>query len=192
MSINTTLKGGQGVSRALAELRRRLGDKEVLVGLPADSGQAGDGSMTIVRLGSIHEFGAEINHPGGTKYVIGEDGKARFVSSDYSGDVAGVTGPHKITIPERSFLRVPLRASKDDIATIFKNQLPKVLAGELTLEQVYDQVGLKAASISQEAISNGIAPANKPSTVKRKKSSKPLIDSGQLRQSITHVVRERE
>jgi phage gpG-like protein len=93
-------------------------------------------------------------------------------------------------IPERSFLRVPLRANQDAYAAIFKRGLPQVISGQLTAGQIMEQVGARAAADSQEAISAGIAPPNAPSTIARKGSSKPLIDTGRLRQSITYEVGE--
>lgn len=92
-------------------------------------------------------------------------------------------------IPERSFLRVPLRNNQKEFAAAFRRIMPKVANGELTMDQALDQIGAKAAGVSQEAISAGIEPANAPSTVKRKGSSKPLIDTGSLRQAITWVIK---
>lgn len=91
-------------------------------------------------------------------------------------------------IPERSFLRVPLRAAKKEFSKIIQNLLPKILSGEITQDNALHQLGAKAVSVSQEAISAGIDPPNAPSTVKRKGSSTPLINEGTLRQNITHVI----
>lgn len=93
-------------------------------------------------------------------------------------------------VPERSFLRVPLRAGQDRFQQIFRQLLPQVNSGELTMFQVLSQVGAAAAATSQEAISQGIAPPNAPSTIERKGSSTPLVDTGRLRQSITYVIEE--
>ncbi len=95
-------------------------------------------------------------------------------------------------IPERSFLRVPLRRNQQDFAKVIAGSLPGVLDGTLSMVQLMDQVGARAASASQEAISAGIPPANAPSTIEQKGSSKPLIDTGRLRQSITWVVEGNE
>ena len=94
------------------------------------------------------------------------------------------------SIPERSFLRVPLRSNQDVFAKIFVSGLPAVVNGEMTLRQLMDQAGARAAATSQEAISQGIAPPLKESTLRRKDSGKttPLIDNGRLWQSITWVV----
>lgn len=94
------------------------------------------------------------------------------------------------TIPERSFLRVPLRANQEEFAKVFRAQLPLVASGELSLFQLMEQLGARAVSVSQEAISGGIQPGNAESTLERKDSSTPLIDTGRLRQSITHVVED--
>jgi phage gpG-like protein len=91
-------------------------------------------------------------------------------------------------IPERSFLRVPLRGAKDELGQIISRQLPMVVEGQLSMVQLMNQLGARAASISQEAISAGIPPANAPATVAKKGSSTPLVDTGRLRQAITHVV----
>ena len=93
-------------------------------------------------------------------------------------------------IPERSFLRVPLRQNAETFQAIWRAQVPKVVEGDMTMHQVMSQLGARAVAVSQEAISEGIAPGNAESTVKRKGSSKPLIDTGQLRQSITFIVED--
>ncbi len=93
-------------------------------------------------------------------------------------------------IPERSFLRVPLRQNAETFQAIWRAQVPKVVEGELSMHQVMSQLGARAVAVSQEAISEGIAPENAESTKKRKGSSKPLIDTGQLRQSITYIVED--
>lgn len=94
-------------------------------------------------------------------------------------------------IPERSFLRVPLAANKDRINNAFKRQMPAVLRGDITFDKLLETIGQLGAGISQEAISAGISPANAPSTIAKKGSGKnTLIDTGNLREKITYVVRD--
>lgn len=93
-------------------------------------------------------------------------------------------------IPERSFLRVPLRSNQELFIRIMKNLLPKVAAGEITMRNMLEMIGQRAVAVSQEAISAGIAPANAASTVAQKGSSVPLVDTGFLRQNITYVIEE--
>jgi phage gpG-like protein len=91
-------------------------------------------------------------------------------------------------VPERSFLRVPLRAKRKEISNVVRQQLPAVVNGDLQMSTLQHQVGAYAVGVVQQAIAEGIAPPNAPSTVARKGSSKPLIDTGHMRQSITYVV----
>lgn len=101
-------------------------------------------------------------------------------------------GAPKANIPERSFLRVPLRACQDDIAADFRKLMKLVIDDQLTMTQALSQIGARGAGISQEAISAGIAPANKSATFARKGSSTPLVNDGHLRQAITWVVESEE
>lgn len=165
----------------------------VAVGLPLDKvGQKiyGDG-MTIFQIGAVHEYGATINHPGGTKYIM-KGGKTQFVSNDYSGPVAGTTGPHTITIPQRSFLRVPFATKKAEIADFIVREFKAVAEQGRSPEQALGRVGLMTTNISKKAFTSrgyGQWPDIAASTKKRKGSGQPLIDTGTLRRSVTHVVR---
>lgn len=91
-------------------------------------------------------------------------------------------------IPERSFLRVPLSAEQRRFAATFRHSVPDVVHGRLTSKQMLDRVGNQAVGVVQDAISAGIDPPNAPSTVKRKGSSTPLIDTRALVQHITYVI----
>ncbi|MEN4050152.1 hypothetical protein P9A10_16130 [Serratia marcescens] len=93
-------------------------------------------------------------------------------------------------VPERSFLRVPLRQNQDNIKKGFAALSRKVVKGEISAFQMLDQMGARAVGYCQEAIEAGISPANAPSTIKRKGSATPLIDKGILKNKITHVVED--
>jgi hypothetical protein len=64
-----------------------------------------------------------------------------------------------------------------------------VIEGKRTSDQVLEILGQRAVGQIQERIASGIAPANAPSTVAKKGSSTPLIDTGVLRSSITYQVK---
>lgn len=89
-----------------------------------------------VNLGSIpyariHEYGGVIDHPGGTAYFMGKDGVAQFISNAAaaaSGKNYARTKPHKITIPERSYLRSSLHELHDDILKELRNGVKRAVA----------------------------------------------------------------
>lgn len=55
-----------------------------------------------------------------------------------------------------------------------------------------DAAGMVAADQIKKTIRDGAWVPNSPATVAAKKSSKPLIDTGHMIQSVTYVVREKE
>jgi hypothetical protein len=91
-------------------------------------------------------------------------------------------------IPARSFLRAWVDENEETIREKFFILMKSVVKGERTKEQILDLIGLWAVGQIQERISAGIEPGNAQSTIDRKGSSKPLIDTGLLRSSISHMV----
>lgn len=71
-----------------------------------DGGVEGTWGSKDVKYARAIEQGATIQHPGGTPYFVGEDGRAQFVSLD-DPRAAGLpkTKPHEIVIPAHPFLR---------------------------------------------------------------------------------------
>ncbi len=93
-------------------------------------------------------------------------------------------------IPRRSFLEMPLTLKMPDYYKTFSNQLMKAI-DEGNIKPVYVNLGIKGEQIVQMAFASrgfGQWPDNSPVTVARKGSSSPLIDTGQLRKSITSDV----
>lgn len=88
-------------------------------------------------------------------------------------------------IPSRPFLRQTLAENQEKYTALFV----KLFESGVSIDQIYEQIALIAQGDVQQNIVNGKWTANAPSTIKRKKSSKPLIDTGKLRQSVRGVVK---
>ena len=88
-------------------------------------------------------------------------------------------------IPSRPFLRQTLAENQEKYTTLFV----KLFESGISIDQIYEQIALIAQGDVQQNIVNGKWTANAPSTIKRKKSSKPLIDTGKLRQSVRGIVK---
>ena len=92
-------------------------------------------------------------------------------------------------VPQRSFLRVPLKENNNKISTFIAKEWSLVFDGKTTTEKALNKVGMFARNISVGSFrDNNWAPLHQM-TEDRKGSSTPLIDTGNLRQSITWVVR---
>ena len=88
-------------------------------------------------------------------------------------------------IPSRPFLRQTLAENQEKYTALFV----KLFESGVSIDQIYEQIALIAQGDVQQNITNGKWTANAPSTIKRKKSSKPLIDTGKLRQSVKGIVK---
>lgn len=87
-------------------------------------------------------------------------------------------------VPQRSFIRGYVDERRKDVLALLGRMATAVAAGKITAQVGYEALGLKIAANIQERISAGIEPANAPATIARKGSSKPLINTGQLRSAI--------
>lgn len=88
-------------------------------------------------------------------------------------------------IPERSFLRTAIQRNRKTYARLNKINLVKMLRGHMDAETALGQLGEMAKGDVQFEIRSGDFVPLKPATIKRKGSSKPLIDTGQMVQSIS-------
>lgn len=93
-------------------------------------------------------------------------------------------------VPERSFIRSTLKVDRKEIISLSKRLLKKIINNEMTLEKGLGLLGLDVSDKISQRIVEIRTPPNKPNTIARKGSSNPLVDTGQLKNSITHKVQE--
>jgi hypothetical protein len=164
-----------------AELRRALAtltSQDVLVGIPADKSARDDDGVTNAQLGYIHETGSPLRN-----------------------------------IPARPFLEPGIRAAQDKIVEQLKDAATRALDGDaggvtaaLNRAGIVAQNSVRARFVDNdwpplsEASLNKRPPAQRDESgrvLKRGKSRRergalnPLIDTSQLRKSVTYVLRKR-
>lgn len=91
-------------------------------------------------------------------------------------------------VPARSFIGAWFDLNSETVVKEANILFKLVLEGKYTKWQAFEIIGQRAVGGIQKRIADGIAPANSPLTIALKGSSKPLIDTGQLRSSITYLV----
>lgn len=104
------------------------------------------------------------------------------------------TGSPAANIPERPHLQPGILDRKDEIVSTYKAGGRAVLDGKTSADKVHHAVGLIAEAGVKNKIADGEFAPLAPSTIaarkrRGRKSEKPLVDTGQYRNAITHVVR---
>jgi hypothetical protein len=92
------------------------------------------------------------------------------------------------SIPSRPFLHPALREGTPELQRLTKILLFEVQSGSITKEIALERLGLLGQRLVQQKIRRGEFAELQPKTIARKKSSKPLIDTGQMIQSVTFAV----
>ena len=123
---------------------------------------------------------------GGTRTGSGREPLVEFSQLVTVGAVHEFGAPSR-NIPERPFLRTSFDESKGQINLMIEKEYDRILRGSADVAQSLGRVGVFLKGKIQKKIVDIKSPPNAPKTIERKGSSNPLIDTGQLRQSIQHV-----
>ncbi|WP_205961727.1 hypothetical protein [Psychrobacillus vulpis] len=125
-------------------------------------GVFGDDDSFYAMIASVHEFGVTIQKESGS-----------------------------IVIPERSFMRTTFDEKEVEWIQFAEKQLKNVIDFKIAPRTLYERLGALMVGDIQEKITDLDAPPNATSTIQKKGSSNPLIDSGGLRKRITFRVVEK-
>ncbi len=93
-------------------------------------------------------------------------------------------------IPSRPFLRKSVDENEGKINQFLQAEVRSLASGK-TAETLLNEIGNFQKSLVQEKIAEGSFAPNAESTIRRKGSSKPLIDTGRMRQSVNYVVKRK-
>ena len=109
--------------------------------------------------------------------------QAGQVADDRGVDMAQIAMFNELgtsTAPARPFLRDSVDENEDVIRDQCGKELKKLTTGA-TAETVLKRVGALGVRLVQEKIVSGSFKPNAPSTIRKKGSDKPLIDTGRMR-----------
>ena len=133
----------------------------------------------IMMLAMVHEYGIDIKVTEKMRAYLHSQGM--HLKKDTK----------KIKIPERSFIRGGFDTNQKNINREVEKLLPKVLDLKLSVKAFYNTIGALLVGMIEEYMTDLSDPPNHPYTVKKKGSSNPLINTGDLRQRITYKVLRR-
>lgn len=173
-----------------------LTKQEVDIGIQSGE-MSEDGETDMATIAAVHEFGAVIHRDAGTvtNYrKIKKDGSfaknGRFVKKKSSNFATTASRKaHDIYIPQRSFLR----ATFDEKELVIGQHAEKVVDSLISDNDSYDikKFGNFVEGLVKDKIVNGPFVPNSPATIKRKGSSRPLIDNGHLHNSVRYQIRQK-
>ena len=92
--------------------------------------------------------------------------------------------------PARPFMRKSFENHEKELQNAC-DQVNKTLAKGGTTQQALDELGAFVKGLVQEEIVSGDFAPNAESTIAKKGSDKPLIDTGFMRQSVNYQVKQR-
>lgn len=93
-------------------------------------------------------------------------------------------------IPARPFLRPAITEGAPTFTRLAERELPDIMLGKQPMSRLLHRMGLLAMGMVQRKITDLKSPPNAPSTIAKKKSDNPLIDTGVLRQSINYHIND--
>lgn len=152
------------VEKAMDEIR----GKKVVVG------HLGGGEQAW--LAAIHEYGMKIKVTPKMRAWLNANGLHLKKETQY------------ITIPERSFLRSGFDTHHEEVIDKTNYLLGDVMGGTMSADDFCNIVGTLLRDKIREFAVDLKNPANHPFTVERKGSSNPLVDTGDLIESIVFEV----
>lgn len=91
-------------------------------------------------------------------------------------------------IPKRPFMVQTYERHGQKALKYLERMARQVVHGKVQAKQALNRVGVFYTGRVKDTIRNGAFVPNAPATIAAKKSSKPLIDTGTMRNSVTHVL----
>lgn len=104
-------------------------------------------------------------------------------------DVAAFNEFGTVDIPSRPFIRNSVDNHEEEITSFVQREVAKCIKGQQSAENALKRIGVFQKSLIQKEITEGSFVPNSPSTIRKKKSSKPLIDTGRMRQSVNYEIK---
>jgi hypothetical protein len=98
---------------------------------------------------------------------------------------------NSVTIPARPFMQPALYQNKKKLGQLSKRFSTEVMTGKRTVKNSLELMGEFMVGNIQKAIDDVEEPPLSAATILAKGSSKPLIDTGQMKNSVTYIVMER-
>ena len=144
---------------------------------------AGGVKGLLERIAALGEPKVYIGIPSSTNARQGASNNATIAA------VHELGGPSR-GIPARPFLIPTMQNNAEKYTNLMAQGFRNALQDKEKAAEVYEKIGLVASSDVKDYIASGQFVPLKQSTIDRKGSSKPLISTGEMRNSISYEVKK--
>ncbi|PPA72653.1 hypothetical protein C4E15_29365 [Achromobacter spanius] len=157
--------------------------------------------MKVVRKGGTEKLQATLKDVGGKQIRVGFFPEAKYPDGTPVAYVAAIQeyGYPQGNIPARPFMRPTAEQKKAEWGRQIAGAVRGAIDGKVDVGQAFEALGARSAGDIARTISRVTTPPLKKTTLEarqaRKKtpgvSKKPLVDTGQMIQSVSHVVEDK-
>lgn len=158
-SVAKTFVTDKGWDNAMKQIGKARAGSFVKVGIQSTQAQEDRGGITLAEIGAVLEFGTR------------KAGKNKDV-----------------TIPARSHIRSTMDEQRKVLQVMTDRLIVQVMLGQFSMKRMLGILGEFIEAKIKRKITVLRDPENAPSTIAKKGSSNPLIDSGRYRASIRHKI----
>lgn len=148
--------------------------------------------ITRTDAGALARIVANVRSMGLNKVEVGLPSGGQHSDTSLSMHELGMVheyGSPTRNIPARPFIAPPIKDNVEKYKRMMRDQALKLIFRRTTLHNALSLVGEAGkADIQKYMLSANFAPLS-AATIERKGSSKPLIDTGQMRNAITYEVK---
>ena len=137
-----------------------------------------EGRIFFKEIEKLKKLQVRVGYQQGEKFYESEGKKVDLL------DVAMFNELGTSRTPSRPFMRDSVDDNAENISGFCKAQLKAISNGSRDAETVLKQIGAMQVGLVQKTIVEGNFVPNAPSTIAKKGSDKPLVDTAQMRQSV--------
>ena len=145
-----------------------------------------EGQKFFKEIEKLCKMQVRVGYQGGKNFHEGEGKKVDIL------DVAMFNELGTSRVPSRPFMRDSVDDNAESITKFCQSQIKGIANGSKDAESVLKAIGAMQVGLVQKTIREGDFTPNAPSTIARKGSDKPLIDTGLMRQSVHYVITDKK
>lgn len=121
---------------------------------------------------------------------VGFQGDESYEDGTSIAEIAAYNELGSSDTPARPFMKQSFENHEEELRAACERVNATIASGG-SVEQALNALGVTVKGIVQGEIVDGDFAENAPSTIKKKKSEHPLIDTGAMRQSVNYVIKRK-